>query len=205
MSLPTTTFCGLKISDSRQLAQKKKEEFTFGNAFEVLHLLCPILSFFWDDCSRGGKGLFCCCFVVVFWFFFNLLAFHSLKIRKASVGCGFSFLKPEMARSRSLPQSSSFLRGILCYKRMTEREVKEEFRRNQKKCLEENLQHEEGEQKIHMRKCHATKSVSRFILKYRTEKKRLNWGFSAAAAMGRRTNQTTRTCPSKAVISLLLK
>lgn len=123
---------------------------------------------------------------------------------KSICGLWGFFFKPEMARSRSLPQSSSFLRGILGYKRMTEREVKEEIRRNQKKCLGENLQHEEGEQKIQMRKWHTTKSVCRFILKYRTEKKRLNWGFSAAAAMGR-TNQTTRTCPSKTVISLQLK
>lgn len=81
MSLPKTTFCGLKISDSRQLAQKKKEGFTFGNAFEVLHLLSPI--FFWDDCSREGKGLLCCCFIVGFVVVvvvFNFIAFHSLKI-----------------------------------------------------------------------------------------------------------------------------
>lgn len=55
MFLPKTTFCGWKKSDSRQLARQRKEGLTFGKAFEVLHLHSPSLSFFWDDCSRGGR------------------------------------------------------------------------------------------------------------------------------------------------------
>lgn len=132
MFLPKTTFCGWKKSDSRQLARQRKEGLTFGKAFEVLHLHSPSLSFFWDDCSRGGRTfLFVCFFLCASFFlcFLNTSPSISLfkKKKKASVGCEFL---PEMAQSRSLPQHISSLQGIVGYKRKSEREVKEKFRRN---------------------------------------------------------------------------